>query len=285
MFKNISLQNFYYIGRIFLNQSKKPTKVVEKIFSEYELQIKQLYKKPLYWHGSGRYQYVFGKEKGIDVLEEIIKNNGLLPQMKFHYDDNIEGTKDSISLAKIRMYASIFAYVFESKEKFLQYKFGSRFFWLILIITTNFIYTPRNLLYLTFHYSYRKGKDRMKSVQSRAIKPEKIKDLKLFILQYLYLPFTKSDIYNNYPILIAVKKEELEIQKFEKSFDVFEARTKNIISFENISHIEVPFTAIEDTLLLFKKFNLKVEILPIEATEYFLYKSSSVKNLLTPLPD
>lgn len=281
MLSDIPILFINRIGLPFLKKGKKPGKEVEALFNVYKSEIRNVYKQPLYWHGTGRFQYISGSGKVEDILKKIIKNNGLVPKRKGSDIKNGSTDKMKLSLAKIRMYASIFAQTHQYKNDKVSFLFGTRFFWLCIIIFNNFIHHPLRIIYQTFRYSFSQGREQMILFESRVSKREELRKLKIFILQYLSLPAIYSDIEGNYPILIAIKKRGH--RKFNHSFDMYELRTEEQILFKDISHIEVPNSALNKTRKLFEKFHKNIQILPLEVAEFYLYKQFTLKELLAPV--
>ncbi|MBN2015345.1 hypothetical protein JW766_00760 [Candidatus Dojkabacteria bacterium] len=281
--KNFSVFLVEKVGRLLLKGIRKPDREVEDIFLKYKTEINELYKQKLYWHGTGRFQYVSEKGKVEDILKMIIGSDGLVPHKKFAQIDNREKLRNTISLSKIRMYASIFAQMHKdagSKEYFL---FGKRLFWLLAILFCNFLDNPIRILSQTLHYSLLGGKEQMISMQSRVCRKERIKDFKLFILQYLHMSTLNSDISGNYPILIAVKREGIKLLKPVHRIDLYEEKTEEPIHFSGVSHIEVPYAAIKSTSSILREAHKNIRIIPIEASEFYLYEKFSIKDLLSPI--
>jgi hypothetical protein len=50
---------------------------------------------------------------------------------------------------------------------------------------------------------------------------------------------------------------------------MFETRFTEKIALERITHVEVPCLALEETKVLFKKYRVKIEVLPIEVCEIY----------------
>jgi len=222
------------------------------------------FSKSLLWHGTGRYQHIDDKNTKTDILKEIILKQGIIPH------------KNTISLSKIRTYASIFAYIYQDEKKPLKNLYHSRLYWLIFILLSNFIHNPFKLIYLTFKYSKENGRDRMVKFQIRARKKQRLKIFPIFIMQYLNMARIKSDIATNYPILIAVDKNKLKSNIIRKGPDIYEVKITEKINFNNISHIEVPCEFLKETQKLLLKNNIKIPILAIETVEKYLKKKLSI---------
>jgi hypothetical protein len=88
----------------------------------------------------------------------------------------------------------------------------------------------------------------------------------------------RTDIPENYPILIGIRKS-VPVIHFNRGMERLEARTDQPIRLEDITHIEVPFSKVEQTNHFLKEKNSSLLVIPLEFGE--LYSSSlELRNLL-----
>lgn len=226
------------------------------------------YNENLYWHGTGRYHYT--KDGNIeDVLNKILSEDGLKPLVKDPWLKTDETYKYTISLAKNRAYASIYAFVHQNKDIDIKNLFLSRTLWAYLIGINNLIHEPVAVVKTAITFLFRKDATKqLAGFQTKFQKDVKIR--RTFFGQLFQMPQMRSDIPHNYAIIIAIKKDQIKEASMTSGFHFYEARTEQIIPIEDFSHIEVPEENIEETNLLLQKYKLDIPIIPIESMEDYV---------------
>lgn len=79
----------------------------------------------------------------------------------------------------------------------------------------------------------------------------------------------KSNIRNNYPILIGIDAKNLKQAKVNPIIAMFETRFTENIRLENITHIEVPANKVPETREMLKRNKINIIVLPIELCEIY----------------
>lgn len=269
---------------------------------ELDQQIKTLYSKAGYWHGSGRYQYASSRthstgngENLIDVLDLICNAGQLNPRR-----DPLE-MKDirekSISLAPERMYARAYAdtHTYNLKS---QPRLGSSFFWseaylgdIGLEMLKDYAKLDKNQSNNIYNnFCSEEGLTGWKSKVTKdgfsdpLPSPEDFKrwsnltKSRKLIRPYLSLVDTfrtGSDIPSNYPILFGINKNSVHrTTDASKAIAIHEVRCIDPLKIADaITHLEVPRLKVAETANLLKSKGLgHIPVLAIEDCESFLSK-------------
>ncbi|MCA9361697.1 hypothetical protein KC845_04050 [Candidatus Kaiserbacteria bacterium] len=257
-----------------------------ELIQEYESkksEIDSLVKKTRYWHGTGRYQYQkSGKSKyeGVsnketfDVLEKILNEHGLKP----HYDPWAEKyvkTPYSISLANQWGYGKMYAHYHLDENKKLSYEIAPITFWFRVIIwiqlTENYFKFALGffILYAFSSSLQNQGKVWLSTFRSDTNKK----------WPYWKILTAQSDIKDNYSILFGIK-DDLETLEIPKILRFLETRTDKLIDFDKITFVAVPAINVGETEVVFKNYNIKVEIFSLELLEIYM-RQYSLKEIMT----
>jgi len=228
------------------------------------------------WHGTGRFQYD-QDGKIVDVLQSIIKLNGLKPLVKDPWL-KIEGNlQKSISLAKIRMYSRIYADTMQFDPKEIEYHFHSSRFWFWVIGIIHVLRNPFNVV------------SHLLSLQTKKESPEQLNDLivkyrkknaipkKPFIFKLLNMPST--DIEGNYGIVIGVSDCSDIAFKMDKRYSLYEDRIKSDIELKRFTYIEVPEKKVSETKKVLEGQNLSIPVYAIENIEEYYRDLGFIKTL------
>lgn len=241
--------------------------------------IEQLYAATSHWHGTGRFHYD-EQEKIIDVLRSIIDADGLKPLVEDPWLP-IEGKlQKTISLAKIRMYARIYAELHQFQGNKLEYSHKSSKFWFWAIGLRQMLAAPlqipTHLLKLNFQ---KDSEQQLNKLFTKYIKKSSIPSSG-FLLRLLNPPF--SDIVGNYGVIFGIKKDTVSPLKIDQRYELYEDRTNREIPISSFSYIEVPWNSFEETQRLLDGSSVTIPLLPIEAMELHL-SQVKIKALLTPV--
>lgn len=252
--------------------NREVTEKYQKSLSE----IEKLHQNTTHWHGTGRYHYHhqngsrYGEvdlDKTVDILEQILKSNGLVP----HHDPWIDSNGKTVSLATTRMHARAFARIHASDNEILFYELGSIKFWLRFYFALLFLWLFANF------WSHRKFiKDTLRSSFSRDVqnwasairKPEKGKVISILDMFKGEIP--TSDIDGNYPILIGIKADSSKLIETIPLTHKVEQRSLQPITLEMFTHIEVPSKKVTETKDLLSKHNVHLQVLPLEFGDMYL---------------
>jgi len=270
--------------RKFEYEKTSASSVVD-VFSRYEEYLplmEQCYRVELYWHGTGRYhyEYTMGSRVGevdthnyFDVLGSIIKNDGLIPHQDLFV--SLDEQKKTISLTPYRMYARCYAEIHQYEKAALLYEYGDIAFWMKIIILLQVIALLKNnpfKNYVPRLFKIIKGGNISRNVNGwvGALRSDANKRQ----LSIRHLDMVRSDIPENYGILLAFKKSSVETVSFDEGVERFEVRTNNKITLSDLSHVEVPLVNVQVTRELLEESSLKISVIPIEFAERYCNKYS-----------
>ncbi len=219
-------------------------------------EIVELYTEATCWHGTGRYKY---NERGevVDVLKGMITEGGLLP-----HDDDWDwelGKIQSVSLARSRMYARLYAGMNMPHGKRIGNEYRPRLLWFYYFFNTS------RLLALFEHgspYGLFRNYPRKLADWARKITMRRIKTMRDIFLK-------GTDIVENYPILIGIKSTNIRPVVGARVFNLHEVRTASSIGFTDMTHIEVPHTKIAETTALLHENGIQTTVIPIEDGELY----------------
>ena len=241
--------------------------------------IEECYQSAFYWHGTGRYHYKYSgdsKYEGthtndhLDVLKSIINSNGLVPR----YDPWIKADnafKDSISLTPFRMYARVYAEFHQNEKEPLQYEYGNPKYWfiylgLLQVLEKKPFRNLTNALRMKYTKSFVKRSQTWMNTIRADLTHKPLNPSKLYLL--------RSDIPHNYGILFGIKKGSVNPIDLDPIVGRFETRSDKPITFDDITHIEVPLANLEETITLLKENNINIKVIPIEYGEIYCNKYS-----------
>jgi hypothetical protein len=201
----------------------------------------------IYWHGTGRLQY--DRQGGtVDVLEQMLKRGGVQP-FKDVFDIK-HGEMFSISVARQRMYARIYADMHVHGGANLRERYGRPRFWMYYFIMAVNLHATRELglwnpkTRRTQHAAWRKqGKEvwAAKVHQNPSESAGKFFD-------------NGSDIAGNYPILIGIKRADHTFLKTADYVARYESRIGSNVPVEAFTHLEVPKAKLVEVQKLLKKY-------------------------------
>jgi hypothetical protein len=209
-----------------------------------------------YWHGTGRYKY---NDKGdvVDVLQGLIAERGLVP----HDDDwdQKRGQVKSISVARSRMYAKLYAGMYLPNGEPLVGEYGPRWLWIQYFAITSWA-----LAFVEYVLPSRFIPDYRHKLALWAQKVTRVPRKTLYsIFRY------GTDISDNYPILIGIREGAIATFPGSKFFDLHETRTGSPIPFESMTHLEVPGTRVDEMVRLLRDAAIFTPVIPLEAGEAY----------------
>jgi len=222
------------------------------------------YSKAQYWHGTGRYKYD-AHRKQIDVLQGMLEDGGLTPQPD-DWDPKL-GTVKCISLARSRIYARLYAGRYMPSGKRIHGEHGPRWVWFYYFFGTARLLAIAGL---TPPWKYIRDYDRKLALWARTITTRETKTLGDVFVH-------GTDIEENYPILIGIRSGTVQPLSGSRVFNLHEVRSPSRISFEDITHIEVPRANAVETVNLFKAAGILTPILAIEEGEAYCRRFSFYK--------
>lgn len=245
-------------------------------YESYLTRIKELYANATYWHGTGRYHYSYEGESRyervdaasfIDVLELIIERKGLTP----HLDPWIASGGKTVSLGTVRMHSRLFARIHMYEKDALFYELGSAKYWVQLYMVLLILWSCMNIkgVYQFAKSFFRRSSYKDMQTWGSAIrKPKNGRVIRVF--DVLSGNVVGSDIKNNYPVLIGIKRENTEVMDTVPLTHAVEVRSLHAITVEDFTHIEVPLQNMEETEALLRKENVYLPVLPMEFVDMYM---------------
>lgn len=213
----------------------------------------------LYWHGTGRLQH--DKNGGVaDVLHLLAEQSGLRP-FKDIFDVK-QGEMESASVARARMYARIYADMHAFGGAPLDERYGSPRFWAYYFLMASFLHAVGELR--LWHPRIRKAQENMwreQGKQAWTIKVTKRQDGSS-VGQFFNVG---SDIPNNYPILIGIRRSNYSVLETAAYVARYENRIGSTISMSAFTHMEVPVARVAEVTELLRKY--RYHDLPVFAFE------------------
>lgn len=245
-------------------------------YQDYAPQIKRLYDKAAYWHGTGRYRYEcagkskyngVNKSERLDILQSIIDHGGLIA----HYDvmgkiNRVE--VETISLGQYRICSRLFAGYHQHEKRPIRYEYGSSRFWQSYLEALLFFSRTGNIFIRAINHliwCYSKEVQRMLDVWMSAIRS----DLEIKTITSLSIYRLTSDIPDNYGILIGIPKHAVNIDYYNVGCGRFEVRTSKPVTLKDFTHIEVPLFSVKETEELLKRNNVNLKVIPLEFGEIY----------------
>lgn len=243
---------------------------LQSAYKSFLPQIEDLYGiKTFLWHGSERYQYKDGKT--IDVLDQIINDNGLIPN-KDPYD-SMTGIGNTTSFALSRMYARMYSDMYLDERKKPSYEYGSRLFWATKFIGETVIKgvgeAARDIGFKKIAKDPKDFITRLKNNNRGWIskfRSDAFTDPKPISKIFSTL---QTDIAGNYPILIGVTQDGFTPVPTSKYIGKHEKRTKDSIPLKKFTHIEVPLEKVAEVKRLLQEKEIELPVIPIEVGEQY----------------
>jgi hypothetical protein len=242
--------------------------------------IEKCYNTVGYWHGTGRFHYSDARVTPnknddscyVDILQGIINKNGLIVHSDLFAPIEFRNV-GTISLTRCRMYGRCYAEVHQYEKKPLIYVYGNTLFWFKVIVVLQvfkFFQSKNTSKYFTFVFSEYLG---------RLAKERMLKWIRLirkipFTKKFCCLYRLRSDILNNYGILIGINKNFQPTFDFDPVAERFECRTANNIALSDFTHLEVPFDIVNDVKSVLLKNEIVLPVIPIEFAERFCNRYS-----------
>jgi hypothetical protein len=265
-------------------QGESLKKSLETEYQKCFPRIKNCYEQAAYWHGTGRYHYAHsgesryesGNAEGtLDVLDSIIKNDGLMP----HADPWIASGGKTVSLGTVRMHSRLFARIHLYEGDTLLYELGSARYWTRLYMLLLLFWLLTNM---------RSCRQFMKSLLRRSSS----KDFQLWagalrkphngkvvrIAEVMNGEALGSDIKGNYPILIGIAKGTLKVMETIPLVHAVEVRSFEKVTMNNFTHLEVPLKNVKETGEFLRSRGVTLEVLPMEFVDIYM-STLSVKEL------
>jgi hypothetical protein len=224
-----------------------------KIYRQWLPRIQKIYSDKKYWHGTGRYHYMY--ESGsryenpktveyFDVLNSIIEHKGLIP----HHDPWINSGGKTVSLGTVRMHSRLFARIHLYERDALFYELGNVQYWVRLYACLLFVWLLIDLGNCKQFLKSLFQKSAPKNLQAWASAIRKPRNGKVIsIWHFINGESPDSDIEGNYPILIGITRDKLEVIDSIPLTHAVEVRSLKIVDLDAFTHIEVPLAKVAET--------------------------------------
>jgi hypothetical protein len=201
----------------------------------------------VYWHGTGRWQYD-KRGKVIDVLGQMFKQGGTQP-FKDAFDIK-QGEMLSTSVARQRMYARIYADMHEHGGAKLHERYGSPRFWAYYFIMAINLHATKELG--MWNPRTRRAQHAAWRKQGKEIWAVKVHNNPGEITGKFF--DNGSDIADNYPLLIGIKRADYKLLKTADYVARYESRIGSNVPFEAFTHLEVPEVRMAEVQKLLHKY-------------------------------
>jgi len=218
-----------------------------------------------------------------DTLRSLL-TQGIIPQ-KDIYNGTIDGAEKSTSVTHLQNYARIYACRHLADNNTLEFENKSNSFWwylLLLLMVIGAFQSPSEIIESIKNKTQKSSterKQRQNSINkwSTAIS----KDKKTRRNPMYQITHSRSDINQNFPIIVGIKKGELTtIPLNSTSARMYESRTDQIITSSQFTHLEVPLANLQHTQELLEKLQVKeIPIIPMEYVEYLQSQKPFWKHL------
>lgn len=233
-----------------------------KSFSDDDLRnYKKSFEKVRLWHGTGRYQY---SEEGsaVDVLEQIIANEGLEPRRDVYSILLGMGAVKTTSTTKLRIIARCYADTHGRGQKESS-RFGDSLWWAAYYYGLFYarVYARHSRMLQKNWKRWRQAA----TLDGKTIKwGRKVNRSAKTVWDTFGLG---SDIENNYPIILGIASHPTPIEATSLANSI-EVRFDKKLDFKNISHVEVPESKVDEVRTLIEKAGYRTSVFPIELGEY-----------------
>lgn len=216
----------------------------------------------IYWHGTGKFQH--DKNGGtIDILRLLINDGGLKPFKDIF--DLTKGEMFSISVARDRMYARIYADMHTYRGASQQERYGSPRFWAYYFLMVSNFRAIKELN--LWDHKKRREQEKLWRQQGKEFWVTKVtkRDDDASVGYFFN---AGSDIENNYPILIGIKRGDYTILETAEYVAQHENRIGSIIPLQSFTHIEVPSNKVAEVeSILRNSGNNSIPVFPFEQCE------------------
>jgi len=233
--------------------------------------ILNVVRRAAYWHGTGRHQYAAAgqsKYDGVtndvaDNLQHIVDAGGLTPQFDPYYSS---GAKDgaTVSMAQCRMYARYYAQIHQLAGRDLQFQYGAAGDW-VTLMGAHLSVSGIGEVILDYATS-----GHQPAVEKWARSVSRTPNLTSVVSGD-----QRSDIPGNHAILFGIGRDKLSLVGINSRMSRIEARTANRISFDQMTHVEVPANDVATTEAFLRAHGVNLPVLAMEDVEAVLSRFSA----------
>lgn len=245
-------------------------KIAHKNFTEVPLdteqatQLQDFHTATTYWHGSGRYQR--HNQQEVDVLQSIMEQGAINPHLD-PFDPDL-GVVTTTSLATVRLYARAYADMHTANPKNLNRLLDNQHAAIFYVVRSFGRAALRSFMNHPEGMRQALKESRADNQARLAATPQKWSEKITRTRVNPMLAYRQgSDIEGNYPILFGLNHDIQTLPISRILAETREARTKEPILVQSITHIEVPTEKIAETQDIVGQYGCTTPVVSIEAME------------------
>lgn len=290
MFRSLLLKYFERITRKkWLRNNHRDE--YQGIYEENKEKIEEVYSKATHWHGTGRYHYqVDGNSKYEgnlnvdsleDVLNEVLNKGGIIPSLDTFIQSDKE-YKESVSTTMWRIYARVYLELHSTDETAPKITFGDRNDFIKFFLLFSILSVPIWGLPIAYYKMYRDSRLKEKCPKWASTINNTFSSKGNTAADLINICGKgRSTIKGNYGLLFGFSDKGLVKADVNPMVTLFETRFPKPIGLENITHIEVINSKVEEVRKLLKVRGVYIPVLPLEACEIYASKIPFKKCLTT----
>lgn len=292
MKKPIKLVLGYYLNSSNEHRRNRFLDKHKEAFEDNKEEIKELLDKTEFYHGTGAQHHIYegskytGNYVGIKNSLESILTEGLVPQhdpFNFVFET---GAVNTTSLSGNNIYSRCYADLFFQEGTGVEYYYGSSLFWGSIIAGKLFFERYIELIRTGMNkeeiQSHERIKDKKKHIKkayegwTRSFR----RDRKYEGKNFAHVALAKSDITNNFGIVIGIKNDVVSPLRIKyESVSHYETRTDINLLPAEFSHLQVPYTRIEEVRRVMETTNNSIPLVPTEYVEAIRFEEGIDKAL------
>ncbi len=221
-----------------------------------DTEFAKLYFDAKLWHGTGRYKYDNGLV--VDALQQMVSAGGIVPHMDVW--DQKRGPSLTVSLARVRPYARLYASLFFPPNQRSLCELWKRLVWCCTYFLSSKWVAWQEYPPPRPHIPDQQRKLRT-WVTKFSTRPQSS-------FAYLFL-WGGTDVRENYPVLIGVRGNSVQPTTGSRFVDLHEVRTSAPVPINDFTHIEVPQSYVAATTALFVQAGYCVPVIALERGDAF----------------
>lgn len=251
--------------RLELSRAKAVRLKSDPAYLEHVSRIRSALASTTYWHGTGRYHY---QQYGvIDIFASILDDDGLRPYL----DPWIDSGGKTVSLGKTRMHSRLFARVHLAEGDVMLYELGSVRYWVRFYAVLLLFWFSTNLRACRPIIGRLFRRSSIKDLEARVNTLRKPRGKRIVNVRHvLNGEALCSDIDGNYPILVAIAKDNLNVIDNMPLTRAVEVRSLDTVHLKDFTYIEVPLAKVPETKQLLEDKGITMEVLPMEFVDLYM---------------